>query len=366
MSQPKGLTQPVVNLPWVESPFFARELAARAGRLDPDQQRLATSFHDRGYVAVEQLVDHALCDAIVREVDPLFEDPETVQGRRVQDAWRSGCDSVRQLAILSGVQDLLRLLYERRPIPFQTLDFKWGTQQPGHSDSLHFSCLPARYMCGVWVALEDVGERNGPLFYYPGSHRLPELTFYDLGLASSTSSYNYYESFQHELMDELGFTPIEFHARKGDALIWSSNVVHGGKPVLDEPSTRWSQVTHYYFDDCIYYTPMHSESAVGELLLRDIVDLNTMERVAHSHKGVPVSTHPLGNGRSRISFGAESKAESPSEHPQVLPLREAMVYMIRSLESYSVGRRLLRPAHRIRQLEVRRRRRLSGQPPAET
>ena len=29
-------------------------------------------------------------------------------------------------------------------------------------------------MCGVWVALEDITEDNGPLHYYPGSHRLPD------------------------------------------------------------------------------------------------------------------------------------------------------------------------------------------------
>jgi hypothetical protein len=34
--------------------------------------------------------------------------------------------------------------------------------------------------------------------------------------------------------------------------------------------TRWSQVTHYYFDDCIYYTPAFSDETVGKLQLRDL------------------------------------------------------------------------------------------------
>ena len=301
--------QPNVNLPWVESPFFARELAARADGLTPDQERVAIGFHDDGYVAIEQLIPHRLCDAIVAEIDPIFDDPEV---QRVQDAWAEGANAVRDLATFPAVQDLLRLLYERQPIPFQTLDFKWGTQQPGHSDSIHFSCLPPRYMCGVWVALEDVDEDNGPLFYYPGSHRLPELTAYDLGVSAGYSSYNYYERFQQELMNELGLAPIEFHAKKGDALVWSSNVVHGGKPVLDESSTRWSQVTHYYFDDCIYYSPMHSEAPTGELFLRDVVDLNTMEPVAHNYNRATVSTLLLENGRSRISLSGHLPPEHES------------------------------------------------------
>ena len=34
--------------------------------------------------------------------------------------------------------------------------------------SLHF---------GVWLALEDIDESNGPVAYYPGSQRLPEFNF---------------------------------------------------------------------------------------------------------------------------------------------------------------------------------------------
>jgi ectoine hydroxylase-related dioxygenase (phytanoyl-CoA dioxygenase family) len=37
-------------------------------------------------------------------------------------------------------------------------------------------------MCGVWIALEDVDERNGPLVYLPGSHKLPELYLTNFGL----------------------------------------------------------------------------------------------------------------------------------------------------------------------------------------
>jgi len=30
-------------------------------------------------------------------------------------------------------------------------------------------------MCGVWLALEDIDADNGPLIYYPGSHRGPHF-----------------------------------------------------------------------------------------------------------------------------------------------------------------------------------------------
>ena len=97
---------------------------------------------------------------------------------RIQDLWQYS-DSVKELACHPKIMDTLKMLYEREPVPFQTLNFKVGTQQKAHSDTLHFSSLPARYMCGVWVALEDITEDNGPLFYYPGSHRNPEYNFSD-------------------------------------------------------------------------------------------------------------------------------------------------------------------------------------------
>ena len=82
---------------------------------------------------------------------------------------------MRALATAPKVLALLDELYGREPLPFQTLNFRRGTQQAPHSDALHFSTIPAGFMCGVWVALEDMDMDNGPLVYYPGSHLLPEV-----------------------------------------------------------------------------------------------------------------------------------------------------------------------------------------------
>ncbi|MGH9096814.1 MAG: phytanoyl-CoA dioxygenase family protein, partial [Acidimicrobiales bacterium] len=256
------------------------------------------------------------------------------------------------------IQDLLGLLYGRRPIPFQTLDFKWGTQQPGHSDSLHFSCLPARFMCGVWVALEDSHPANGPLFYYPGSHKLPEATVYDLGRTVGDPGYHEYEAFQRELMEELGIQPVDFHARKGCALIWSSNIVHGGRPVTAEGATRWSQVTHYYFEGCIYYTPYLSEVPTGELFLKDIVDLNTLEPVDHSYDGRPVVVSRMANGRSRLSMDADAAAPDPGAvtREEVVALEGQLraarseVDRLRRSRSFRLGHAMLEPLRALRKL----------------
>jgi len=298
---PAGYTS--LNTPWVESPFFAQELARRRSELTDAEQELARQLHDQGYAVLEQAVPHELCDRAREQVDPLFVEGFRTTARRVPDAWLEGADAVRELATLPSVQQVLQTLYGRRPIPFQTLTFKWGTQQADHTDQMHFSCLPARFMCGVWVAFEDTDEDNGPLFYYPGSHKLPELTGYDLGFTVDDYFYPAYERVLEQLMTELGYKPVEFHARKGDALIWASNLVHGGRPVRREGSTRWSQVSHYMFEGCIYYQPHSSEMPTGEYRMLDIIDLNTLDPVPSSYNGRPIGVVPMGNARARLWDG---------------------------------------------------------------
>ena len=39
---------------------------------------------------------------------------------------------------------------------------------------------PPGFLVGMWVALEDIDEGAGPVFYVPGSHRLPYVMSEDL------------------------------------------------------------------------------------------------------------------------------------------------------------------------------------------
>ena len=63
---------------------------------------------------------------------------------------------------------------------------------------------------GVWVALENIDAENGPLVYYPGSHKLPYFSMQDLGLGPGYSNYHAYELriqdliAEHGLQSELG------------------------------------------------------------------------------------------------------------------------------------------------------------------
>ena len=43
---------------------------------------------------------------------------------------------------------------------------------------------------------------------------------------------------------------------RGQAFIWAANLFHGGSAIADPARTRLSQVTHYYFRGCSYFTPL--------------------------------------------------------------------------------------------------------------
>jgi hypothetical protein len=219
--------------------------------------------HDGFLILDETGCPPAVIDGILDDLEGLYEGDGRKQGgvfyhsRRIQDAWRIS-ENVRALALSAHVHELLAGLFGREPLPFQTLNFRVGTEQAVHSDAIHFNSDPPGFMCGVWVALEDIDMGNGPLVYYPGSHALPELTMKDVGAEARADEYPLYEQFVAAEIERRGLEPAYGTIRKGQALIWATNLLHGGLPQRDPGHTRHSQVTHFFFEGCRYYTPMMS------------------------------------------------------------------------------------------------------------
>lgn len=238
---------------------FARDGFLRLRIADPDFDRLA--------------------DEAIRQVDW-----SRSNGIRLQDAWQD-VEAVRRLAALPEVLDLLELLYGRAPIPFQTLNFRVGTQQETHTDSIHFNSRPQRFMCGVWIALEPIDEHNGALHYYPGSHRLPVLDVNDIGLIADEGSidanYATYVEMLQALIRTHGLTKRVAVVDRGEAIVWAANLYHGGEPILDPGRTRYSQVTHYYFEGCAYYAPLVSNPYLNQIVRPDRKDVRTGLQIPH-------------------------------------------------------------------------------------
>jgi hypothetical protein len=181
------------------------------------QSTRAEFFHENGYLRFDVAALNA--DRIIADVAPLY------RGKtRVQDAWRR-LASVRALACNEAIMALVSELIGCRVFPFQTLNFRRGTEQDLHRDSTYFDTVPSGLMAGVWVAFEDMDLGNGPLRFFPGSHR------------GETGA------------QELGIM------REGEAIIWHAHLLHGGSPIADAGRTRHSQATHYYAAGCSYIQP---------------------------------------------------------------------------------------------------------------
>ena len=246
----------------------------------------AISLHDKGYCVVNLNKREwlATIDGVIEDLQPLLEADLKLWEcgesgpPRLQDGWIDH-GSIRALALEPVVLDLLRHLYGRDPFAFQTLNFAVGSEQHFHSDAVHFHSYPNGFMCGVWIALQDVQPESGPLIYFPGSHRLPYLSARSLGLdrdmvMEEQHPQRFFEPSWQQAVNEHSFEKQQFLPKRGDLLIWHANLLHGGEPVQDKSSRRWSQVNHYFFANCLYTTPMRNfASGEGGTCLRNPFDI---------------------------------------------------------------------------------------------
>jgi Phytanoyl-CoA dioxygenase (PhyH) len=276
-----------LQVPPIESPFL-EDLLASSG-LTEDLKEGIRALNRDGYAVLDLKIPDFAERAARIDADL---SGKYGKERRVAEAWYWNED-VRYLACLPQVIELLRLAYQRDVIPFQTLNFEVGTEQPAHSDTIHFHSLPRHWMCGVWIALEDVSADSGPLVVYPGSHVIPDYEMHDLGVPSEPAFYPQYEQFMAALMKARGFKPRYLTMKAGQAAVWLANLVHGGSHRNNPNLTRKSQVTHYYFEGCQWFFPMQSDLAAGRITRREVIDLRNGKWIQHMHDGHEVELGDL-------------------------------------------------------------------------
>lgn len=87
----------------------------------------------------------------------------------------------------------------------------------------------------------------GPLEYYAGSHRIPESLFPGGRklMPVDLQTDERYHHHLHSLCLQQGCTHEVFRPKKGTALIWHADLVHGGQRDVAPGTTRKSLVTHY-------------------------------------------------------------------------------------------------------------------------
>ncbi|WP_416307152.1 phytanoyl-CoA dioxygenase family protein [Neptunicella sp. SCSIO 80796] len=225
--------------------------------------KIKSYYFDNGYAIIDTHIDDGIIESLSKDLYQWFENKKLPSNNvsyfapnRLQDGWR--IDSrIKSIALDKTINSLLHFMYNRLPRPFQTLNFYQGTEQPEHSDAIHFNSEPFGMMCGVWLALENINQDQGPLVFYPGSNKLPDMDFRDLGLMPKGSDFREYSVAIKQMILDHGFEPKYGLLKKGQAIIWSANLLHGGSRRLSN-KTRLSQVSHYYFENCRYWRPSAS------------------------------------------------------------------------------------------------------------
>ena len=222
-------------------------------------QQSLLSWSDKGYLIMEGCFSPAEADAIQLETDRLAARGKLrpTHDNKLLFANRRS-ETIRQLTQDKRLISVLGFILDKTVLPFQTINFIRGSSQRAHSDSIHMTTYPLGYLIAVWIALEDTNADNGPLFYYPGSHRLPYLLNEDFNEGSTSlrlgrKDYGDYEDRIEEILSEKRLEKAIFLAHKGDVLIWHANLIHGGMPILNPRLTRKSMVIHYFAADVIKY-----------------------------------------------------------------------------------------------------------------
>jgi len=212
------------------------------------------SFLTHGFMVLENILDDKFIENINRDIDDAVK--KKVQGYEEGSSQRimglhNNYKHIHQLWKQPKVIQILEQIFEDAVRPCQTLTYVYGSQQSYHQDTVHLTPFPAGYMCGVWVALEDIKAGSGELRVLKGSHRLPRI-YRETSNCPQVID-NQWDEFSQtvdkewqRLIADHKFEEMSYLAKKGDILIWHENLMHGGSVRIDNHQSRRSIVSHYF------------------------------------------------------------------------------------------------------------------------
>ena len=272
--------------PWFESEFAISILNKKKIKLKLKKE--AKFFIENGYLIIKKCFSQKIINETLNDFEKIVnsksfkKNPDYFhynKSPRVIEGWRKS-KNIKNICFNKKILKYLSFFYNKKPLPISTINFTLGTEQPLHSDYIHFGSCPEKFLAGVWVAFEKVDKNNGPLQIVPKSHKSKIINFYDLNLdipkttKELKKNYTIYENYLKELIKVKKFKKKNIYLNKGDALIWAANLFHGGTKIKDKRRTRLSQVVHYHFKDLDYiYNPCFSDKNSGIISKRNLNEI---------------------------------------------------------------------------------------------
>lgn len=249
------------------------ELPKMAGfnELPENWKESLLGWSENGFAILDGFFDSDTVDKINQTVEELKDDPKTRwhHGKRIMFAIHQS-EFLFNIGTDPRLMEIFELLLGKKAELFQSLNFFQGTEQRAHSDFIHMSTFPYGNLIAAWVSLEDLIDDCGPIFYYPGSHKLPYVMNPDFDNVGTKfklgkKSYTDYEDKIEQVIKEQGLTKKHFIAKKGDLLIWHANLLHGGEAIQRKGSSRKSMVFHYYAENAICYHEVSQRPAIKKI-----------------------------------------------------------------------------------------------------
>lgn len=228
-------------------------------------------FVEDGYMVIENLIDDDLINSVNQDIDKAIE--QNYQGFTKGSSTRIEhlhfhYPNVNALFLDKRYRRFIDLIFGVRARPCQTLTFVNGSQQPAHQDLIYLTPFPSGYMCGTWIALQDVLENSGELIVYPKSHRDKGVYLRDTGCDKVTGNSDKLNSIIYPMWAEvaLKYEPYVYRPKKGTVLIWHERLLHGGSKRINENLERRSIVIHSFAEGSISYYDSSGAVAYMEAL----------------------------------------------------------------------------------------------------
>jgi len=219
---------------------------------------LQRQFRENGVAVLENFIPHDLLDAysLVRARLP--------KDRSVPDNYWAGwhyptpyqdCRELLDLATYPDLQGALHALIGAEMGLHLALTGWVSTERKWHQDTYLNPEFLWSYYAAAWIALEDVEPEAGPFQYIKGSHNWRSLRqdkLFEFMTPEERKDPRWPTFTQDEVarvceaeIERQGEKVSEFLPKKGDVLIWHSNLVHRGSEPKNPDLERRALICHY-------------------------------------------------------------------------------------------------------------------------